>query len=719
MFERIRHFFRRGRRQQVSLGSKVASLLAPNMLRGRPGGWTNDRVKQAHNLVGWVFVAITAVAEQASRSRMNATRVSDDGLSETPVPFNDPLVKLIRKVNDIGDTQHDHWYKTCMWLDLTGISYWWMTLDVMRRPMDMWVVPSTWVRPIAGGDRPISAYEIKPLGNPDAAKIVTADEILEIKYPSPISETDGYSPLRAGGAWVDVSDSIDSARWHTFQNGHWPGLKLILGEEYADITRKELERLTEQLAAAYGGVENAAKVIAAKHGMDFEALTTAPVEMDFAASAEQARDMVLAMWRVPKVLAGITQEVNFASFQAALQMFCRMTVQPRLDRIAHAATGQLATRFDPSGRIRLSFPDCVPNDPENIRQWTVDAVRLGLMGRNEFRSRMPQPLGPWEDADDVAFVPVNTFPVRSGDDEALFFQPGDMEDGDDETPEGEEEQLALTFQSRGSHNGQPHSGGGNGVAQKKLVLPMTRREKAFVSIFMQTQRAGEQSVAFSLRRVFRRMREKATEQFQNGSDILLPSEMFREEYNQNLMGHYKFLAERGARAEMSVSQQAEDEEEKDSDLPEAIAAGIAAWLAIQRRQAFYYVWETTDTRLSTALQQARDSGLTDQQIIEELNRVFARRFRDSMGISRTIATQNINFGAQAAREGLGIPYKKWLSVRIETTRDHHWNAHGQVVRNGDPFLVGGEYGMYPGDPQFSAFNVVHCLCTAVGTLSLE
>lgn len=52
----------------------------------------------------------------------------------------------------------------------------------------------------------------------------------------------------------------------------------------------------------------------------------------------------------------------------------------------------------------------------------------------------------------------------------------------------------------------------------------------------------------------------------------------------------------------------------------------------------------------------------------------------------------------------------WNAVMDERTRDDHADADQQVVNLGDPFEVGGEELMYPGDPAGSDGNVINCRC---------
>jgi uncharacterized protein with gpF-like domain len=57
--------------------------------------------------------------------------------------------------------------------------------------------------------------------------------------------------------------------------------------------------------------------------------------------------------------------------------------------------------------------------------------------------------------------------------------------------------------------------------------------------------------------------------------------------------------------------------------------------------------------------------------------------------------------------------KEWIASGGERTRENHLLASGQTVSIDEPFVVGGDYLMQPGDPSGSAEEIINCRC-AVG-----
>lgn len=68
-------------------------------------------------------------------------------------------------------------------------------------------------------------------------------------------------------------------------------------------------------------------------------------------------------------------------------------------------------------------------------------------------------------------------------------------------------------------------------------------------------------------------------------------------------------------------------------------------------------------------------------------------------------------GAAALSAGMLSIEKTWNTVVDGNTRPEHAEADGQSVPIGDPFEVGGEDLMYPGDESGSPENTINCRCT--------
>lgn len=119
-------------------------------------------------------------------------------------------------------------------------------------------------------------------------------------------------------------------------------------------------------------------------------------------------------------------------------------------------------------------------------------------------------------------------------------------------------------------------------------------------------------------------------------------------------------------------------------------------------------------RINETLAQGVGLGEGIPELTARVEGVFAMAERKAAAIARTetnkAANRTITEAAAEVAKEVAIT-KTWLATDDDRTRDDHLDADGQTVPFDEPFDVGGEQGMYPGDDSFSAAQVVNCRCT--------
>lgn len=152
----------------------------------------------------------------------------------------------------------------------------------------------------------------------------------------------------------------------------------------------------------------------------------------------------------------------------------------------------------------------------------------------------------------------------------------------------------------------------------------------------------------------------------------------------------------------------------------------AEWVANARRDLEtlnpnYLTRKLRDRRLDAAFERALATGepLTAKQIDTAVSRYQARALRyRGENISRTESINALRAGQhEAIQQAIEVgeietqdAMKEWDSSGDQRTRDDHFAADGQRVPFDQPFIVGGEALMFPGDPNGSAGNVINCRC---------
>lgn len=115
--------------------------------------------------------------------------------------------------------------------------------------------------------------------------------------------------------------------------------------------------------------------------------------------------------------------------------------------------------------------------------------------------------------------------------------------------------------------------------------------------------------------------------------------------------------------------------------------------------------------LRNRINNERSSGKPQQEVLKTISRILRSR-----GYARRIAYTEVHTaverGMWEAANSLGARMKKeWVSREDSSVRFAHAVAHGQTTLITQPFTVGGEALMYPGDGNASARNRVNCRCT--------
>ncbi len=121
--------------------------------------------------------------------------------------------------------------------------------------------------------------------------------------------------------------------------------------------------------------------------------------------------------------------------------------------------------------------------------------------------------------------------------------------------------------------------------------------------------------------------------------------------------------------------------------------------------------------------------LEDIVDIEKYNTIYQAveqqqcfEFYRARRIARTETISAMNAATlEGWRQSKAIGGKEWVCACDHVSREWHKNANGQQVLLEEPFTVGGEKLMHPGDSSMgaSAKNIIHCRCTMKSILKYK
>ena len=139
-------------------------------------------------------------------------------------------------------------------------------------------------------------------------------------------------------------------------------------------------------------------------------------DMDFVKQMQFSRDKMLAIFRVPRTVLGITDDVNRANAEATDLVFARRTIRPKIRRIVEQLNEFLLPLYGDSSDLFIDFVDPVPENEELKLKQHQAGLAHGYITINEVRElKGLDNVGP---AGDVLRVPNNLVDiVTEGEDE--------------------------------------------------------------------------------------------------------------------------------------------------------------------------------------------------------------------------------------------------------------------------------------------------------------
>ncbi len=147
-----------------------------------------------------------------------------------------------------------------------------------------------------------------------------------------------------------------------------------------------------------------------------------------------------------------------------------------------------------------------------------------------------------------------------------------------------------------------------------------------------------------------------------------------------------------------------------------LSAMVLGWLANFAAQRVVDVVTTTKRRIRDAITAGTAAGETVSELADRLDDLYLDEIipNRSMVIARTEVGHATNFAQHAMAVDADVPMvKDWMSLRDDRVRDDHAEADGQTVPIDEPFEVGGDQLMFPGDTSLGAGpeELINCRCS--------
>jgi HK97 family phage portal protein len=288
------------------------------------GGWVSlldgYSTKYKDTFSSYVYACITCRAENISKASVYLHKNSyTSGKSELR---RHPFLDLLRKPNKFNQSFENLLYLISSSLDLFGNAY----LLIERNagiPSSFYFMPFQNTRVLLDKEnRKISGYEYM-----EGSKTfnIPASDVIHFLIPSPSSNITGKSLVSAFNYTLDIDYYQNLFQKMFYMNNASIGLILECPENLND---EQFERLETKINQKYTGVDNSGKPLILEGGLKASSYKPSVKDVEMLPARKMIRDEILAIMRVPKIILGILEDVNYAGSREAIRIFNDYTIRP-------------------------------------------------------------------------------------------------------------------------------------------------------------------------------------------------------------------------------------------------------------------------------------------------------------------------------------------------------------------------------------------------------
>ena len=350
----------------------------------------------------YIYTAVSSIAQEVASIDLHLFKASftNQGPQTTEI-YEHEVLSLLQYMNPLT-TFYDMVEATQIYLELTGEAFWVILRD-NSGPKEVWLLRPDWVKVVPDPQTVIKHYTYSPGGNNSNAFIIPRENMVPFKYFHPLNPYRGRGTVQSAALPFDIMTFAQEYNRNFFFNSAIPSMLFTTEQKLSEAT---IKRFMNQWQASYGGRGKSNKIAFLGNGLKMDQISTAPKELDFIEQQKLMRDDVLAVFKVPKTILGLTDDVNKANADATTLAFMERVVTPRMIKFVGTLTEILLPMFTDNANLFLDFTDPSPQDTEMKLKRYESGRKLGWLSANEVRAE--ENMEPVEGGDD--YTPVGGAP---------------------------------------------------------------------------------------------------------------------------------------------------------------------------------------------------------------------------------------------------------------------------------------------------------------------
>lgn len=593
---------------------------------------------------------------------------------------------------------------TYAWLEMRGRAFW--LLDAFagspRLPRRIRLLDPDRMEPKVEDDE-IQHWKYRTkTGSP---KTLSPDEVIRFALFDHRDAFGGLAPLTAARLGYDLSWKSTEFQRRFYGNGGFPPFYVKIPPEAGNIGPEEREKLRIEFRQRYLGLKNAWSPPFLFKGATLEAISINQRDAEWIATQKLTREDILAIFAVPKVVAGYKDEGSLALADKELRQYWGGTIPGRVrlvfgilqKRLIEVYTPGLAAKPDIQAKLMEVMP-------EEVRA-SVGAAKM-LMEMGVPPATAFQFLGLPVDTDgkawlDEGYLPFSLVPVSDLDE-----QPPADEPPDDEADE------ERTGRRRASN--WPRSEKLRAALWRGYEVSLRKLERRYIGDWRGFLRWVRD-------RIHDRLRDAASRGATAGRFLAIDA-LVRQDGPDELVPPMSAIDAEAAKRTAASSEasaragwEALTAELELDDLAFNTLDPRVIQLLNERVMAVKAAASHVEEKYRAALIEGIQKGESIEKLTDRVSRVYREQYA---GQARVLARTETSAAFSAARNEAmftaGISRHEWLSARDDRVRPSHETADGEVVSLGEPFSNGLRHPLEWGGPPE---ETVQCRCVALPVVS--
>lgn len=694
----------------LSLGKSWSAL--SDFLRGGSGAGTlgGAQLTNALEQSVWVYSCITAISEQIAHIPFVFSQGERDG---EKIIKDGEIVQLFKKPNDHLD-RYLFWDLLVQWLCLRGKVYL-VATDKAGTIVDL---------SIAGGRlKPIRALHLL---NPDRVRpdlqagVLTGykysagfhdpiptqhflpGELIALRTANPYDVYDGLPPL--GVALLAAQTDYASAQFMKglMMNNADTGVIVTTDQQLSSEQQIALQKALQERKRKAGTADRPLFLFG---GAKVEKPTLSAVDMQFLENRKFNRQEICAVFRVPQEVLGFVEDANRAVANSVRLSFIDNRIAPFCERL-EAAMEPIVAAFG-EGLIGWFNLDQL-GIRQQARRERFTGAKIGFdlgYSRNELNKAFDLGM-PNDPSGEKRYLPFSLQPVES---DGSF--PEEPEPAPVPTEVDAAKGVLAVLRGIGRSPTEIHQCGPASSAYAHAIQGSVKRKRKTLRNFFIEQQARVLDRITELDKAF--APPVNSEILSKGIDdifeMLAENEKLLKKMTPLLKGDLLF----------GGSQVWQELGLNPADF--AVPPTKAIEFLEKRTNEIKGINKTTFEKLKGSLAEGLKEGDTQAELVARVKDVYANA---TDARAERIAITETNIATNSGRfEGMteaGVERKGWQASNLEGVRQEHLQAEADYQDEGvpidEPFVVGGEELIHPGDPSGSPGNTINCRCFTFAVL---